>query len=209
MSQAIDANAPTSTVPSSQMLRRAVLSCAVGQVFEIYDFVIYGFMAGAIALAFFPSSDPLTALLSTFATLAIGFLVRPLGGIIIGSYGDRYGRRQALVLTITMMAVSTGLIGLIPTYATIGIAAPILLIICRLFQGFSTGGEWGGAAAFLVEYASPKQRGLISSFQQAATALGLLMGTLTAALLTYFLNTEAFHAWGGAFHSCSALCLGR
>jgi MHS family proline/betaine transporter-like MFS transporter len=178
------------------MLRRAVLSCAVGQVFEIFDFVIYGFMAAAISKAFFPSADPLAALLSTFAAFAIGFCVRPLGAIVVGAYGDRRGRREALVLTIGMMALSTGAIGLIPTYETIGIAAPILLVICRMFQGFSTGGEWGGAAAFLVEYAPPERRGLISSFQQAGTALGLLLATLSAALLTTFLDAQSFEAWG-------------
>jgi len=180
----------------SSMLRRAVASCVVGQVFEVYDFVVYGFMAAAISRAFFPSEDPLAALLSTFATLAIGFLFRPLGAIVIGSFGDRFGRRQALVLTISMMAIATGVIGLIPSYATIGILAPILLVICRAFQGFSTGGEWGGAAAFLVEYAPDKNRGFISSFQQAGTALGLLLGTLIAGLLTYSLDQESFQSWG-------------
>ncbi|MEA2728759.1 MAG: transporter, family, proline/betaine transporter [Acetobacteraceae bacterium] len=178
------------------MLRRAILSCAVGQVFEIYDFVIYGFMAGAIARTFFPAFDPIAALLSTFATFAVGFLFRPLGAVIIGSFGDRFGRRQALVVTIGMMALATGLIGLIPGYATIGIAAPIILVLCRAFQGFSTGGEWGGAATFLVEYAPPRRRGFISSFQQSGTALGLLLGTFVAALLNYNLSPESFQAWG-------------
>jgi MHS family proline/betaine transporter-like MFS transporter len=165
-------------------------------VFEIYDFVIYGFMAGAIARTFFPAFDPIAALLSTFATFAVGFLFRPLGAIVIGSFGDRYGRRQALVLTIGMMAVATGLIGLIPGYATIGIAAPIILVACRALQGFSTGGEWGGAATFLVEYADPRRRGFISSFQQSGTALGLLLATFIAAVLNYSLSPENFQAWG-------------
>ncbi len=178
------------------ILRRAVLSCTVGQVFEIYDFVIYGFMATALARAFFPGGDPLAGLLKTFATFAVGFLVRPLGAVIAGSYGDRHGRRQALVMTIVMMAVSTGVTGLLPAYSTIGIAAPVLLVLCRMFQGFSTGGQWGGAAAFLVEYAPPGRRGLISSFQQAGTAIGMILGTLTAALLTYSLPERAFFAWG-------------
>ena len=178
------------------ILRRAVLSCTVGQVFEFYDFVIYGFMAAALARAFFPGGDSLAGLLKTFATFAVGFLVRPLGAMIAGSYGDRHGRRQALVLTIVMMAVSTGVTGLLPAYSTIGIAAPVLLVLCRMFQGFSTGGQWGGAAAFLVEYAPPERRGLISSFQQAGIAIGMLLATLTAALLTYSLPEHAFFAWG-------------
>ncbi|MGD9844408.1 MAG: MFS transporter [Variibacter sp.] len=196
MALSIDAAGAATKSERDVMLKRAIVSCAVGQIFEIYDFVVYGFMAAAIAKAFFPAADPVAALLSTFATFAVGFLFRPLGGLVIGSFGDRYGRRQALVLTISMMAIATGVMGLIPTYATIGILAPILLVICRAFQGFSTGGEWGGAAAFLVEYAPTKHRGFISSFQQAGTALGLLLGTLVAGLLTYFLDAEAFQSWG-------------
>lgn len=196
MALSIDAAGAATKSERDVMLKRAIISCAVGQIFEIYDFVIYGFMAAAIAKAFFPAADPVAALLSTFATFAVGFLFRPLGGLVIGSFGDRYGRRQALVLTISMMAIATGVMGLIPTYATIGILAPILLVICRAFQGFSTGGEWGGAAAFLVEYAPTKHRGFISSFQQAGTALGLLLGTLIAGLLTYFLDAESFQSWG-------------
>src|SRR5690348_6870510 len=128
-------------LPSQSMLRRAVLSCAIGQVFENYDFVLYGFMAAALAHAFFPAGDSIAALLSTFATFAVGFLMRPIGAFAIGHYGDRYGRRRALVLTITLMAASTGLIGLIPTYAAIGVWAPLMLVICCMCQGFSAGGE--------------------------------------------------------------------
>jgi MHS family proline/betaine transporter-like MFS transporter len=208
MSQSLEMNAAIPAARPDVMLRRAILSCAVGQVFEIYDFVIYGFMAGAIARSFFPAFDPIAALLSTFATFAVGFLFRPLGAIVIGSFGDRYGRRQALVLTIGMMAIATGLIGLIPGYATIGIAAPIILVLCRAFQGFSTGGEWGGAATFLVEYADPRRRGFISSFQQSGTALGLLLGTFIAALLSYGLSAESFQAWGWRLPFLTGFVLG-
>jgi len=135
-------------------------------------------------------------LLKTFGTFAVGFVMRPVGAAVAGSYGDRRGRRQALVLTIAMMAVSTGAVGLLPTYSTVGIAAPILLVLCRMSQGFSAGGQWGGAAAFLVEYAPPDRRGLISSFQQAAVATGLLLATLVAAALTYALPAQAFLSWG-------------
>ena len=105
---------------SDPMLRKAVLACTIGQVFENYDFVLYGFMAAALSRAFFPSSDPVAGLLSTFATFGVGFLMRPVGAFIIGRFGDKYGRRRALVLTIVMMALATGIIGLIPTYAAIG-----------------------------------------------------------------------------------------
>jgi MHS family proline/betaine transporter-like MFS transporter len=196
MTLSIDAGLPAAHATDTAMIRRAILSCAIGQVFEIYDFVVYGFMAATISRAFFPSEDQTAAILSTFATFAVGFLFRPLGAVVIGSFGDRFGRRRALVLTISMMAIATGAMGLIPTYTTIGILAPLLLVLCRAFQGFSTGGEWGGAAAFLVEYAPDRHRAFISSFQQAGTALGLLLGTLVAGLLTYFLAGDTFQAWG-------------
>jgi MHS family proline/betaine transporter-like MFS transporter len=177
-------------------LRRAVLSCGVGQIFELYDFLIYAYMAGPLSRAFFPSHDPLASLLATFATFAVGFVMRPVGAVVIGAYGDRHGRRAALVLTIGLMAAGTGVIGLIPTYARWGILAPVALVLCRIAQGFSAGGEWGGAAAFLAEYSPPKRRGFISSFQQAATAVGLLLATLISYLLTSLMNPVAFDSWG-------------
>lgn len=190
------ATAPTARRTDHAAIRRAVIACGIGQMFEIYDFVVYGLMVGAIARAFFPSSDPFAGLLNTFATFAVGFVMRPVGAVVIGAYGDRHGRRAALVVTVGLMAVSTGLIGLIPAYASIGLAAPLILIACRMLQGFSTGGEWGGAAAFLVEYASSDRRGLISSLQQAATALGLLSATLMGFLLSTAMSTSAYYAWG-------------
>ena len=177
-------------------IRRAVVACGIGQIFEIYDFVIYGLMAGALAHAFFPAGNPIVALLNTFATFAVGFVMRPVGAVVIGAYGDRHGRRAALVVTIGAMAAATGLIGVIPSYAQIGLAAPLLLVLCRMLQGFSTGGEWGGAAAFLVEYAPPERRGTISSYQQAATALGLLSATVISLLLTSVMDPVGFSAWG-------------
>jgi MFS transporter, MHS family, proline/betaine transporter len=177
-------------------IRRAIVACGIGQVFEIYDFVIYGLMAGALSRAFFPSEDPIAGLLSTFATFAVGFVMRPIGAVVIGTYGDRHGRRAALVVTIGLMAAATGLIGLIPSYATLGVAAPVILVLCRMAQGFSTGGEWGGAAAFLVEYAPPARRGAISSYQQAATAIGLLAATLVSFMLSSLMDTATFTAWG-------------
>lgn len=177
------------------MLHRAVSSCVVGQIFEFFDFGIYGFMAASIAVAFFPSADPLASLLSTFAAFAVGFVVRPLGAVMFGAYGDRRGRREALIVTVALMAASTGAIGLIPSYETIGIAAPILLVVARILQGFSAGGEWGGAAAFLVEHAPSDRRGFISSFQQSGTAVGLLLATLTAASVSYFFDPETLQNW--------------
>jgi MFS transporter, MHS family, proline/betaine transporter len=186
----------SASLVTPSMLRRAVVSCALGQVFENFDFVLYGFMAATLARSFFPAGHPLVALLSTFATFAMGFLMRPIGAFVLGHFGDKYGRVRALVLTITMMALSTGVIGLIPTYSSIGIFAPCILIICRMFQGFAAGGEWGGAAVFLVEYAPIKQRGFISSFQQAGTGLGVLLASLPTAILATVLTPQEFLHWG-------------
>jgi metabolite-proton symporter len=186
----------TAVTEDAAAIRRAVIACAIGQVFEIFDFVIYGFFAVAIGRAFFPSTDPVASLLASFATFAVGFLMRPVGAMVIGWYGDRYGRRKALVVTVGLMAAATGITGLIPSYASIGLLGPILLLICRMLQGFSTGGEWGGAAAFLVEHAPSGRRGLIGSLQQAATAIGAMCATFSAAILTTTLSSESFFAWG-------------
>jgi MFS transporter, MHS family, proline/betaine transporter len=183
--------------PDLQRLRRrAIVSCAVGNFVELFDFVIFGLFATQIGANFFPNVDPVLSLLQSFATYGVGFFMRPVGAIVIGALGDLKGRKIALVLTVGLMATATAVTGLIPPYASIGIAAPILLVLCRLLQGFSTGGEWGGAAAFLVEYAPPGKRGLIGSMQQFSVGLGLIMGTLSAYLLNTFLDKEAMIAWG-------------
>lgn len=176
--------------------RRAILACSIGNFFEIFDFTIYGFFAVAISRNFFPAGDPTMALLATFATFGVAFIMRPVGAVIIGHYGDRHGRRAALVITIGLMAASTGFTGLVPPYSAIGVWAPILLLICRMGQGFSTGGEWGGAAAFLVEYAEPGRRGITGAWQQFSTQFGAICGSLSAALLAWWLAPDSFYAWG-------------
>lgn len=193
MSQA--ALAPgTLTLP--QVRRRAVLSCAVGNFVELFDFVIFGLFAAQIGRSFFPDASPAVSLLSSFATYGVGFVMRPVGAVVIGAYGDRAGRKAALVLTVGLMAAATGLTGLVPTYAAIGVWAPLLLVLCRLVQGFSTGGEWGGAAAFLVEYAEPGRRGITGSLQQFSVGLGLIFGTGAAAVLNATLSAGAMDSWG-------------
>jgi MHS family proline/betaine transporter-like MFS transporter len=172
--------------------RRAILSCAIGNFFELFDFTIYGYFAVAITRAFYPSGS----MYGTYAAFGAAFLMRPVGAVVIGAYGDRLGRRAALVVTIWLMAGATGAVGLIPTYNSIGYLAPVLLVLCRLLQGFSTGGEWGGAAAFLVEYAPPGKRGLTGSWQQFSTQIGALAGSLSAALLAASLSEAEFYAWG-------------
>lgn len=176
--------------------RRAIISSAVGNFVELYDFLIYGMFAVQIAANFFPKGDPTAALLQAFAIYGVGFFMRPVGAIVIGAYGDRHGRKNALVITVGLMAAATAITGLIPSYTSIGIAAPILLLLCRLVQGFSTGGEWGGAATFLVEFAPPGKRGLIGSVQQFSVGLALIAGTLTAAVLNGWLAAETMVEWG-------------
>jgi metabolite-proton symporter len=176
--------------------RRAVTAAVVGNVLEWYDFAVYAFVAVYIAKNFFPQGDAVTGLLATFLTYGLGFLARPLGGIILGRVGDTHGRKTALLITIALMAIGTVLIGILPTYAAIGVAAPLLLVVARLLQGFSAGGEWGSSTAYIVEWAPPGQRGWYGSFQQTSVVAGLLMGSGIAALLTTILSTEQMDSWG-------------
>jgi MFS transporter, MHS family, proline/betaine transporter len=185
-----------SDVTSAAQARKAVVAATLGNILEWYDFGIYGILAGVIAANFFPKDDANAALLAVFAVFGVGFVFRPLGGILIGRYGDTHGRKAALVLTILLMAGSTLVIGLLPTYATVGVWAPILLLIARMVQGFSTGGEWGGATAFMVEWSPPNQRGWYGSFQQMSVALGGLLANGVAALLTTALAPEDLNGWG-------------
>lgn len=174
----------------------AVVTGTVGNILEWFDFGVYSYFAGVIGRLFFPSQDPLAQLMSSFAVFAVGFFFRPLGAFIFGHYGDRAGRRNALAATVILMAVSTFAIGVMPTYASIGVLAPMLLVIARLAQGLSAGGEWGGSTAFIVEYAPENRRGYIGSFQQVSTGAGFLLGSLVAALITNTMSPEAVAAWG-------------
>jgi MHS family proline/betaine transporter-like MFS transporter len=178
---------------------RAMLStvaASLGNVLEWYDFGIYGYFATLIAHRFFADGDPASALLSSFAVFGVGFVVRPLGGIAIGRFGDRRGRKPALMLTMGLMATGTLMIALIPSYAEIGILSPLLLLVARLVQGFSAGGEWGTASSFLVEWAPSGKRGFYGSFQQSTVMLGLLLGALVSALVTSILSAQDVETWG-------------
>jgi MHS family proline/betaine transporter-like MFS transporter len=182
--------------PASSQSRRAVSAAVIGNVLEWYDFGVYGFVAAIIGKNFFPGTDDVTQLLSAFLTFGLGFLARPVGGIVIGRMGDTHGRKAALMLTIFLMALGTVMIGILPTYASIGFAAPALLLLARLMQGFSTGGEWGGSTAFIVEWAPKEKRGLYGSFQQMSVVFGLLLGSSFAALLNSVLTQDQMVAWG-------------
>ncbi|NML35386.1 MFS transporter [Paraburkholderia antibiotica] len=187
-----------STKPASSpaMLKKVVFASVLGNAFEWFDFVIYGMFAATIAKLYFPAGDPLASLSLTLATFGVGFAVRPLGGVLLGMYGDRMGRKRALSVTIILMAVGTGMIGLLPTYAAIGLAAPILIMVARMIQGLSAGGEFSGATTMLIEFAPSDRRGFFGSFQMCSQALSISCGAAVAWLLTSQLNTVQFESWG-------------
>jgi metabolite-proton symporter len=176
--------------------RRAMMAAVIGNTLEWYDFVVYAFLAGTIAKLFFPASSESASLLLTLATFGVGFVMRPLGAIVLGSLADRAGRKNALLLTILLMGLGTAMIGLAPTYATIGRAAPLLIVTARLIQGFSAGGELGSATAFLIESAPPDRRGLGASWQQASQAATLVAGSLLGAAVTGLMPAQDLEAWG-------------
>ncbi|MFI5012337.1 MAG: MFS transporter [Hyphomicrobiales bacterium] len=187
---------PEGQVDIETLRRRAIISCMIGNFLELFDFTIYGFLAASLGRAFFPAADPVTSILSSFATYGVGFIMRPVGGLVLGAYADRHGRKLALILSVTLMAGATAATGLIPSYAAIGVAAPVLLVLCRLIQGFSTGGEWGGAAAFLVEYAPPGRRGFYGSWQQFSIGLGSMAGSFAAFVASSALDQQSLDSWG-------------
>ena len=179
------------------MLRRVVTASIVGATIEWYDFFLYGVVAGIVFnKLYFPTSDPLISTLLAYGTFAVGFLARPIGGVIFGHFGDKIGRKSMLILTLFIMGTSTVLIGLVPTYETIGVWAPILLLVLRILQGIGLGGEWGGAVLMTFEYASPEKRGLYASLPQIGLSLGLCLASGVVGLLSFLLTDEQFLAWG-------------
>ena len=185
----------TSVAPPD-VVRKVVIASILGNAFEWFDFAIYGLFAATIAQLYFPAGDALASLMLTLATFGVGFAVRPLGGVLLGMYGDRVGRKKALSATIALMAIGTGMIGLLPTYATIGIAAPILMVCARLIQGISAGGEFSGATTMLVEFAPRNRRGFFASFQMCSQALAFSLGAAVAYVLTASLSHEQLISWG-------------
>ncbi|GAB7550420.1 MFS transporter [Cupriavidus sp. SK-3] len=185
-----------SAVHNEQGGKRAVWAATAGHVMEWYDFAVYGFMATLLAKTFFPAGDTVTSMLATFAVFGVGFVMRPVGGIVMGRIADVRGRKTALLVTMMLMAASTAMIGLTPSYASIGIAAPLLVVLARLIQGFSAGGEWGGATAMIVEWAPKGKRGLYGSFQQSSLAIGMLLGSAVCALCSSVLTIDTLESWG-------------
>lgn len=184
------------TVVDRGMLRKAVGAAALGNAMEWFDFGVYGYLAVTLGQVFFPSSSPTAQLIATFATFTVAFLVRPIGGMVFGPLGDRYGRQKVLAATMILMALGTFSIGLIPSYAQIGLWAPALLLLARLLQGFSTGGEYGGAATFIAEYATDRNRSLLGSWLEFGTLGGYIAGAATVTALHMALSQAQMLDWG-------------
>lgn len=174
----------------------ATIAGIIGNIIEWYDFALYGFMATILSTLFFPSKDRITSMLATYGVFAVGFVMRPIGSAFFGWLGDTIGRSKTMLISVTMMALPTFLLGLLPTYQTVGIWAPILLVGIRLIQGLSVGGEFSSSVTYLVETAKPDQRGLSGSWANVGSMLGMLLGSGVAAAATNFFSTEVLHSWG-------------
>jgi MHS family proline/betaine transporter-like MFS transporter len=177
-------------------LRRVVTAGVIGNVLEWYDFAVYGFFAPILAAKFFPAEDPRVSLLAAFGAFAVGFLMRPVGAAIFGHIGDRYGRARALLLSVAMMAVPTVLMGLLPTYDMIGIAASLSIVLLRMCQGIAVGGEFTSSIVFLAENAPARRRGFFASFAMFGATTGTMLGAAVGALLTSAMSADALASWG-------------
>jgi MFS transporter, MHS family, proline/betaine transporter len=189
-------------------MKKVVTASMIGNALEWYDYALYGQMAVLIGALFFPSTDPFLSSLASFGVFAVGFLARPFGGIVFGFIGDRFGRRKALTLSVLLMAGCTAAIGIMPTYAQIGIAAPILLLIIRILQGLSVGGEFSGTIIYLVEHAPTRRRGFVGGAAMVSLVIGFLSGSLTVSALSAWMGEEAFNAWGWRLPFLSGILIG-
>lgn len=191
------AKAPEDEAHLTSNMRKVALTALAGTSIEWYDFFLYATAAALVfPAAFFPDSSPTIGLILSFGTFAFGFIARPLGGIIFGHWGDRVGRKKVLVIALVMMGVASTLIGLLPTFATIGIAAPILLSILRFTQGLAIGGQWGGAMLLVTESAPPDKRGYYGAFAQAGAPVGVILANLAFILISRSVSEEFFMEWG-------------
>ncbi|WP_395311497.1 MFS transporter [Mycobacterium sp. AMU20-3851] len=187
---------PDASVTDPVLLRRVALSSLLGTAIEYYDFLVYGTMSALVfGLVFFPESSPAAATIAAFGTLAAGYLARPVGGILFGHFGDRLGRKSMLVLTMVLMGSASFLIGLLPTFAAIGVAAPILLVLLRVIQGVAIGGEWGGATLMVTEHAEADRRGFWNGLMQMGSPIGSLLSVAVVTLVT-LLPDESLLSWG-------------
>ncbi|WP_418124960.1 MFS transporter [Variovorax sp. 160MFSha2.1] len=200
--------APGQAAPASAKMGRLAMASSIGTTLEWYDFTVYNIMAALVFNAvFFPSFDPLTGTILAFSTYAVGYISRPLGGVVFGHLGDRLGRRFVLVATLVIMGVSTGLMGLLPTYASWGIWAPVALVALRFVQGVALGGEWAGAVLLSMEHGKPDERGRNASFTQVGPSCGTLIGTGFIAAVSAWLSPEDFQNWGWRIPFISSVAL--
>src|ERR1051325_7606950 len=184
----------TGTIPAQPALSRVIIAATIGNVLEWFDFLVYGYFAVTIAEVFFPTHDPAVSLLVTFGAFGLSYLVRPLGALAVGAYTDRAGRKAGLTLSIALMMIGTMLMVVTPGYATIGLAAPVIITIARLLQGFSVGGEFGRAVAFLVEHAGDR-KGFSASWQWSSTGVISVIVALFGLSLTTFLTHQQLVEW--------------
>lgn len=176
--------------------RRIIVAGAIGNVLEWYDFAVYGYFAAAIGRAFFPQEDPVAQILAAFGIFAVGFLMRPVGGAVIGSIGDKFGRRAALTVSVAAMAIPTFLVGILPGYEVLGVAAPIILTLLRMVQGLSVGGEYTTSIIFIIEQAPPNRRAMVGAMGCCGAVGGILLGSATGALLASVMSAQALESWG-------------
>jgi len=175
---------------------RVLAAGFIGNILEWYDFAVYGFFAPTIGKLFFPSDNPTTSLIAAFGAFAAGFLMRPVGAVLFGHIGDRVGRKKALMLSVMMMAVPTLLVGVLPTHAQIGVSAAVLMVLLRMIQGVSVGGEYTSSFVFLVEHAPPHRRAFFGSWSMIGATCGILLGSAVGALINTFTTSEQLLAWG-------------
>lgn len=196
------------TIIDDTRLRKAITAAALGNAMEWFDFGVYGFVAYALGQVFFPGANPSVQMIAALATFSVPFLIRPLGGLFFGSLGDKYGRQKILAITIIIMSVSTFCIGLIPSYNSIGIWAPILLLLAKMAQGFSVGGEYTGASIFVAEYSPDRKRGFMGSWLDFGSIAGFVLGAGVVVLISAIIGEAAFLEWGWRIPFFLALPLG-
>ncbi|WES87401.1 glycine betaine/L-proline transporter ProP [Dickeya fangzhongdai] len=196
------------TIIDDGRLRKAITAAALGNAMEWFDFGVYGFVAYALGQVFFPGADPGVQMIAALATFSVPFLIRPLGGVFFGALGDKYGRQKILAITIIIMSISTFCIGLIPSYERIGIWAPILLLLAKMAQGFSVGGEYTGASIFVAEYSPDRKRGFMGSWLDFGSIAGFVLGAGVVVLISTIIGEQAFLEWGWRLPFFLALPLG-
>ncbi|RON44255.1 glycine betaine/L-proline transporter ProP [Pseudomonas frederiksbergensis] len=196
------------TIVDDAKMRKAITAAALGNAMEWFDFGVYGFVAYVLGKVFFPGASPSVQMIAALATFSVPFLIRPLGGLFFGALGDKYGRQKVLAATIVIMSLSTFAIGLIPSYDTIGIWAPILLLLAKMAQGFSVGGEYTGASIFVAEYAPDRKRGFLGSWLDFGSIAGFVLGAGLVVLISAVIGEEQFQAWGWRLPFFLALPLG-